>query len=133
MDVTLLWCDDNWGNLRRLPTPDERRRTGGAGIYYHFDYVGGPRNYKWLNTTPITKVWEQMNLAWHYGADRIWIANVGHLHHVTFPTEFFLTMAWDPAAWPKERISEFAASGRAGIWPETCRRNCGDHGPIYKV
>ena len=47
-DVTLLWCDDNWGNIRRLPTPEERKRSGGAGIYYHFDYVGGPRNYKWL-------------------------------------------------------------------------------------
>ncbi len=63
-DVTLLWCDDNWGNIRRLPTPDERKRSGGAGIYYHFDYVGGPRSYKWLNTVPITKVWEQMNLAY---------------------------------------------------------------------
>jgi hypothetical protein len=106
-DVTLLWCDDNWGNVRRLPTPEERRRAGGAGLYYHFDYVGGPRNYKWLNSTPITKVWEQMNLAYHYGADRIWIVNVGHLLHVTFPTEFFLTMAWAPESWPKERISEF--------------------------
>jgi hypothetical protein len=106
-DVTLLWCDDNWGDIRRLPTPAERERSGGAGIYYHFDYVGGPRNYKWLNSTPITKTWEQMNLAYDYGADRIWIVNVGHLEHVTFPTEFFLTMAWDPAAWPQSRIAEF--------------------------
>ena len=50
-DVTLLWCDDNWGNIRRLPTAAERKRSGGAGVYYHFDYVGGPRNYKWLNVT----------------------------------------------------------------------------------
>jgi hypothetical protein len=112
-DVTLLWCDDNWGNIRRLPTPEERGRGGGAGIYYHLDYVGGPRNYKWLNSTPITKVWEQMNLAFQYGADRIWIVNVGHLHHVTFPTEFFLTLAWDPAAWPKERIAAFTR-----LWAE---------------
>ena len=42
-DVTLLWCDDNWGNIRRLPTAEERKRSGGAGIYYHFDYLGGPR------------------------------------------------------------------------------------------
>jgi hypothetical protein len=53
-DVTLLWCDDNWGNIRRLPTPAERARPGGAGVYNHFDYVGGPRNYKWMNVTPIT-------------------------------------------------------------------------------
>ena len=65
-DVTLLWCDDNWGNIRRLPTPEERKRGGGAGIYYHFDYVGGPRNYKWIDTNPIHKVCEQMHLAAEY-------------------------------------------------------------------
>jgi hypothetical protein len=106
-DVTLLWCDDNWGNVRRLPTDDERARRGGAGIYYHFDYVGGPRSYKWLNTIPITKVWEQMNLAYHYGANRIWIVNVGDLKPMEFPIEFFLTFARDPQRWPKARISEF--------------------------
>ena len=106
-DVTLLWCDDNWGNNRRLPTLVERHRSGEAGIYYHLDYVGGPRNYKWLNTVPIPKIWEQMNMAHQYGADRVWIVNVGHLQHVTFPMEFFLTFAWNPERWPKEGISDF--------------------------
>jgi hypothetical protein len=54
-DVTLLWCDDNWGNIRRLPTLEERARPGGAGIYYHFDYVGSPRSYKWINVTPLPR------------------------------------------------------------------------------
>jgi hypothetical protein len=98
-DVTLLWSDDNWGNLRRLPTPEERRRSGGAGIYYHFDYVGGPRSYKWLNDISITKVWEQMSLAVEYRADRVWIVNVGDLKPMEFPIEFFLTMARDPKRW----------------------------------
>jgi hypothetical protein len=106
-DITLLWCDDNWGNIRRLPTPAERARAGGAGVYYHFDYVGGPRNYKWIDTNPIPKVWEQMNLAWRYGADRIWIVNVGDLKPMEFPLEFFMTFAWDPARWPKERLGEY--------------------------
>jgi hypothetical protein len=106
-DVTLLWCDDNWGNIRRLPTPQERQRKGGAGIYYHFDYVGDPRSYKWLNTIPITKVWEQMNLAYQYGADRIWIVNVGDLKPMEFPIEFFLSLAWNPQRWRKENVSEF--------------------------
>ncbi len=106
-DVTLLWCDDNWGNVRRLPTDDERARRGGAGIYYHFDYVGGPRSYKWLNTIPITKVWEQMNLAYRYGANRVWIVNVGDLKPMEFPIDFFLTLARDPQGSPKERIGEF--------------------------
>jgi len=106
-DVTLLWCDDNWGNLRRLPTPDERKRSGGAGIYYHFDYVGDPRSYKWINTNALPKIWEQMNLAWHYGADRIWIVNVGDLKPMELPIDFFLNLAWNPDQWPKEKIGEF--------------------------
>jgi Glycosyl hydrolase family 115/Gylcosyl hydrolase family 115 C-terminal domain len=106
-DVTLLWCDDNWGNIRRVPTAEERKRSGGAGIYYHFDYVGDPRSYKWLNTIPITKVWEQMNLAYRYGANRIWIVNVGDLKPMEFPIEFFLSMAWNPERWPKDSISEY--------------------------
>jgi hypothetical protein len=106
-DVTLLWCDDNWGNIRRLPTEEERKRNGGAGIYYHFDYVGGPRSYKWINTNPLPKVWEQMNLAYHYGATRIWIVNVGDLKPMEFPMEFFLTFARDPQRWPKEKLGEF--------------------------
>jgi hypothetical protein len=106
-DVTLLWCDDNWGNIRRLPTEEERKRSGGAGIYYHFDYVGGPRSYKWVNTNPLPKVWEQMNLAYQYGATRIWIVNVGDLKPMEFPMEFFLTFARDPQRWPKEKLGEF--------------------------
>jgi hypothetical protein len=112
-DVTLLWCDDNWGNLRRLPTEEERKRRGGAGIYYHFDYVGDPRSYKWLNTIPIIKVWEQMNLAVHYGADRIWIVNVGDLKPMELPIDFFLNLAWKPENWPKEKVSEFTR-----LWAE---------------
>ncbi|WP_069960922.1 glycosyl hydrolase 115 family protein [Lacunisphaera limnophila] len=107
-DVILLWCDDNWGNIRRLPTPEERKRKGGAGVYYHFDYVGGPRNYKWTNVTPITKVWEQMHLAWQLEANRIWIVNVGDLKPMEFPLEFFLRYAWDPARWPYEKLSDYS-------------------------
>ncbi len=112
-DVTLLWCDDNWGNIRRLPTAEERTRRGGAGIYYHLDYVGDPRSYKWLNTYSITKVWEQMNLASAYGANRIWIVNVGDLKPLEFPTEFFLSMARDPQRWSKDDLGEFAE-----LWAE---------------
>lgn len=107
-DVILLWADDNWGNIRRLPTPEERARSGGAGVYYHFDYVGGPRSYRWINSTPIAKIWEQMNLAYEYEANRIWIVNVGDLKPMEVPIEYFLEMAWNPEQWPKERIGEFS-------------------------
>jgi hypothetical protein len=106
-DITLLWCDDNWGNIRRLPTAEERKRSGGAGIYYHFDYVGDPRSYKWLNTYSITKVWEQMNLAQAYGANRIWVVNVGDLKPMEFPIEFFLNLARNPDRWGKDNLQEF--------------------------
>jgi hypothetical protein len=86
-DVTLLWAEDNWGDVRRLPTAEERKRAGGAGIYYHFDYHGGPRSYQWLNTNPIAKIWDQMSLAKQYGADRVWIVNVGHFKGYELPTE----------------------------------------------
>ncbi|TWB69749.1 glycosyl hydrolase family 115 (putative glucuronidase) [Nitrospirillum amazonense] len=109
-DVTLLWCDDNWGDVRRLPTAEERKRPGGAGMYYHFDYVGDPRNYKWINTNSIPKVWEQMNLTLEYGADRVWIVNVGDLKPMELPIEFFLDYARDPKRWPKEKLPEFTAA-----------------------
>ena len=112
-DVILLWCDDNWGNIRRLPSPEERKRAGGAGVYYHFDYVGGPRSYRWINTVSIAKIWEQMHLAYTYDANQIWIVNVGDLKPMEYPIEFFLRMAWNPEAWPKERIPEFAK-----LWAE---------------
>jgi glycosyl hydrolase family 115 (putative glucuronidase)/glycosyl hydrolase family 115 len=118
-DVTLLYCDDNWGNLRRLPSPDERKRPGGAGIYYHFDYVGGPRSYKWLNTTPIGKIWEQMRLAAEYGATQLWIVNVGDLKPMEFAIDFFLRFAWAPSELTFERLEGFASDwARREFGPE---------------
>jgi endo-1,4-beta-D-glucanase Y len=112
-DVTLLLCDDNWGNLRRLPKPNDPPRAGGYGIYYHYDFVGGPRNYKWLNTNPIGRVWEQMHLAYRHGVDRIWLVNVGDLKPMEFPIEFFLDYAWNPDRWPAERLPEYTR-----LWAE---------------
>ena len=56
-DVTLLLCDDNWGNVRRVPNAKERKHKGGWGLYYHVDYVGAPRNSKMLNVTPVQNPW----------------------------------------------------------------------------
>ncbi len=97
-DVTLLLCDDNWGNIRKLPELDAPERSGGYGIYYHFDYVGGPRNYKWINTNQIERTWEQMGLAYQHGVDRVWIVNVGDIKPMELPTQFFLDFAWNPEA-----------------------------------
>ncbi len=106
-DVTLLFTDDNVGNLRRLPTPAERKREGGAGIYYHLDMNGGPFSYKWLNSNPLPKIQEQMNLAYRYGATQIWIANVGDLKPLEIPIEFFLRMAWSPDDMPRDGVAAY--------------------------
>jgi hypothetical protein len=106
-DVTLLWAEDNWGNVRRLPTAEERQRSGGAGIYYHLDYHGGPRSYQWLNTSPIAKIWDQMSLAKQYGADRVWIVNVGHFKGYEFPLEYFMSLAWQADRWTNDNSGEF--------------------------
>jgi hypothetical protein len=106
-DVTILLCDDNWGNIRKLPKLNDQIHSGGYGMYYHFDFVGGPRNYKWLNTIQIERVWEQMHLAYEYGADRIWIVNVGDIKPMEFPVSFFLDYAWDPTQFSAEDLPEY--------------------------
>lgn len=106
-DVTLLLCDDNWGNIRKLPKLSDAPRAGGYGIYYHFDYVGDPRNYKWLNTNNIARVWEQMHLADAYGANRIWIVNVGDLKPMEYPISFFLDYAWDTKKWNAGNLPDY--------------------------
>ena len=105
-DVTLLFSDDNWGNLRRVPAVGSKR-AGGYGIYYHFDYVGGPRSYKWLNTNQIERTWEQMRIAYEHGANRIWIVNVGDLKPMEYPTSFFLDYAWDPQALSVQKLRDY--------------------------
>ncbi|WP_051359990.1 glycosyl hydrolase 115 family protein [Adhaeribacter aquaticus] len=112
-DVTLLLCDDNWGNIRKLPKIGEPKRPGGYGIYYHYDYVGGPRNYKWLNTNPIPRIWEQMNLAYQHGVDRIWIVNVGDIKPVEFPIEFFLDFAWNPDKITANQLGDYTRAWAA--------------------
>ncbi|CAL1698338.1 unnamed protein product [Somion occarium] len=106
-DVTLLWSDDNWGNIRRFPTLSERNRTGGAGVYYHFDYVGDPRDYKWVTSTQISK---QMSLAIDREATRVWIVNVGDLKPYEMDTEFFITYGWNSTLWNPNNLDMFVSS-----------------------
>ncbi|WP_185867787.1 MULTISPECIES: glycosyl hydrolase 115 family protein [unclassified Streptomyces] len=106
-DVTVVLTDDNWGNIRKHPDPAEPARRGGYGLYYHFDYVGVGRNYKWVDTANLTNVWEQLHEAHAFGNHGLWVANVGDLKGNELPTEFFLTYAWDPDRWPQERLTEW--------------------------
>ena len=93
--VTLMLCEDNFGNMRTLPKKEFRDHKGGFGMYYHFDYHGGPVSYEWVNSTPIAKVWEQMSMAYDYGIRDIWIVNVGDLKPQEFPLSYFMNLAYD--------------------------------------
>ena len=106
-DVTVVWCDDNWGNMRQLHNQSDPERSGGFGIYYHFDYVGGGRNYKWVDSNLLPNIWEQLNLVYTYGIDRLWMVNVGDMKNEEVPLQFFLDYAWNPERWPIERIGQW--------------------------
>jgi len=106
-DVIMLVCDDNWGNIRRVPINDkERTHKGGWGIYYHVDYVGAPRNTKWLNVTQTQQMFEQLSLAYDFGIQRMWILNVGDLKPMEYPITLFMDMAWNPKEYTQQTITD---------------------------
>ncbi len=97
--VTLMLCDDNYGNLRTVPTPEMLEHKGGYGMYYHFDYHGFPISFEWYNTTHLSKVWEQMTMAYDFGIRDLWIVNVGDIFSNEYPLAFFLDLAYDFDRW----------------------------------
>lgn len=105
-DVIMLLCDDNWGDICRLPNAKERKHPGGFGMYYHVDYVGAPRNSKWLNVTPIQNMWEQLQLTYDYGVEKLWILNVGDLKPMEYPITLFMDMAWNPKEYNASNLLE---------------------------
>ena len=106
-DVMILISDDNWGDIRRVPVGDkERSRKGGWGIYYHVDYVGAPRNSKWLNVTQTQQMFEQLSLAYDFGIQRMWILNVGDLKPMEYPIQLFMDMAWNPKEYTLQTVTD---------------------------
>ena len=105
-DVIMLLCDDNWGNVRRVPNAQERKHPGGWGLYYHVDYVGAPRNTKWLNVTQTQQMFEQLSLAYDHGIQRMWILNVGDLKPMEYPITLFMDMAWNPKTYTQQTVTD---------------------------
>jgi len=117
-DATLLLCDNNWGYIRRTAPDKEKNRKGGLGLYYHIDMNGGPWNDRWVNTSPIPKLREQLNLAYQSGIDRIWIINVGDLKPKELPIDFIMNYAWDPNAIQAGDERAYVRQWAAGIFGE---------------
>lgn len=107
-DIIILLCDDNWGNVRRLPDLSGKKHPGGYGMYYHVDLHGAPRAYQWLNMTQIPHMWEQLQLTYSYGVDKIWILNVGDLKPNEYPMDFFLNMAWNPTSFTQDNLQNYS-------------------------
>ncbi len=106
-DVTIVWPDDNFGYLRYLPTPDEQKRSGGFGVYYHISYLGRPLSYLWLEITPPSLIWEEMSKAYDHNVRKFWMLNVGDLKPGEIGTEFFMQMAWDIKRWRRDNPKGF--------------------------
>ena len=115
-DVTLLFCDNNWGYIRRTGPEKEQARKGGMGMYYHIDMNGGPWNDRWINTTTAAKIREQLNLAYQTGIDRIWIINVGDLKPKEMPIDFIMHYAWNPDDYPADKIDQYMVDWARSIF-----------------
>lgn len=125
-DVTLLFCDNNWGYIRRTGPEKEQARKGGMGMYYHIDMNGGPWNDRWINTTTAAKIREQLNLAYQTGIDRIWIINVGDLKPKEMPIDFIMHYAWDPDDYPADRIDQYMVDWARSIFGGEYAREIAD-------
>ena len=125
-DVTLLFCDNNWGYIRRTGPEKEQARKGGMGMYYHIDMNGGPWNDRWINTTTAAKIREQLNLAYQTGIDRIWIINVGDLKPKEMPIDFIMHYAWNPDDYPADRIDQYMVDWARSIFGGEYAREIAD-------
>lgn len=110
-DVTLIWCDDNYGYIRHFPTAEERARKGGNGIYYHVSYWGRPHDYLWLGTFSPYLLHQQMKLAYDRGIQKMWVLNVGDIKPAEYQIEFFLDMAWNI-----DEVNEIGVTAHLKSW-----------------
>ena len=104
-DITLVWVDDNYGYMKRVSNPEEQKRSGGAGVYYHLSYLGAPHDYLWINTTPPVLMYEELKKAYDHGADRYWLLNVGDIKPMELGMQTFCDMAWNIHAFDIDNVN----------------------------
>jgi len=107
-DTIAMMCDDNWAYIRTLPTYEQQQMVGGLGMYYHFDYVGAPKSYTWIQTTQLSRIWDQMSIAYDYSIDDVWVVNVGDLKPMEMDISYFLDLGYDYEKWGKDGSSKLA-------------------------
>ncbi len=115
-DVIICWTEDNYGWIRQLSDPKEQARKGGSGVYYHISYLGSPFSYVWINTTPPALIWEEMSKAYAYGADKLWVLNVGDIKPGEVGIDFWAKMGWDIHAYDREKLPQFLVDWASGIF-----------------
>ena len=115
-DITLVWVDDNYGYLKRVSNPEEQKRAGGAGVYYHISYLGAPHDYLWICTTPPVLMYEELKKAYDAGADRYWLLNVGDIKPMELGIQTFMDMAWDINSFDFDSVNRHQARMLAGIF-----------------
>lgn len=98
-DVTLLWSDDKHGYCRNLSNPEEQKRKGGAGIYYHLSYHGDPASWIWLSPLSPSFLSTELTKAYTYGARKIWVFNVGDIKPAEKEISFVMDLAWNIDRW----------------------------------
>ena len=122
-DVTLVWVDDNYGYMKRVSSPDEQRRSGGAGVYYHLSYMGTPHDYLWLNSTPPVLMYEELMKAYHTGADRYWLLNVGDIKPMELGMQTFFDLAWSVDDYDIRSINRHQSRFLASIFGQQYERD----------
>ncbi|MFC2175343.1 glycosyl hydrolase 115 family protein [Bacteroidota bacterium] len=115
-DVITVWVDDNYGYIKRLSNPEEQKRSGGAGVYYHASYLGPPHDYLWLNTTPPTLMYEELLKAYSVGADRYWLLNVGDIKPTELGMQTFFDLAWNVDQYDFTNINQHQSQFLANIF-----------------
>ena len=112
-DTYAMFCDDNFAYLRTLPTEEQKENVGGLGMYYHFDYVGGPKSYTWIQTTQLSRIWDQMSVAYENDIDDVWIVNVGDLKPMEYDISYFIDLGYDFDKWGvdgNEKLAQYKAN-----------------------
>lgn len=126
-DITLVWVDDNYGYMKRISNPEEQKRSGGSGVYYHLSYLGAPHDYLWLNTTPPALMYNELKKAYDAGANRYWLLNVGDIKPMELGMQTFFDMAWNFSSFNHREANRHQAAFLSATFGIDCQSLLNDY------